>query len=626
MQFTTKTVNYKGRNKYGDYVGYRKPVKGACDNGRWELTGMYVNTVPYYSHEANRLEPDQSNYKWIEGELSYMINDGYEDVAIQTITGLTMTPVYTGDPHAHHYKIVGDKMYWNDVDFGTTVVDSFGDRVYCSYNGVVYSGETYSRSVDCAANEIESVMSHIDSFRTTGGATSAITIESGGTEIFFEAQATRTTTYTSTKYKTEVVTDIWNEGNGKLYLTSDIGTVDHDSVDFGENPSSVTRTGYVRVIDDNVPSVHSDITVTQDAAPYVPVVPDYMAFEILTGGTIVWKQGFDTSSPGETPGANRTISYSLNSGTTWTDITSSQAGVSFNVNAGDTVLFKGTNSCYGGFIGQTIGYDYWNTFSGSTATFNLKGNVMSMIYGDNFEGQTTLSEKPAFPHMFQRTRVINASGFVLPTTSFPSSTAATAYTGCYEYMFANCNLLNLAPELPATGLSDSCYRYMFYGCTSLTTAPALSATTLAYMCYAYMFQGCSSLREMPALPATSLTTSCYLSMFQNCTSLTSAKTLSASILVDYCYYSMFYGCSSLSYIRCHATRLSGTYCTGAWTYGVATGGTFVKSTLMVDDWTTGTDGIPEGWTVLEWGPIPIDPTNPLSGDTGGGQVLIPDEP
>jgi hypothetical protein len=112
---------------------------------------------------------------------------------------------------------------------------------------------------------------------------------------------------------------------------------------------------------------------------------------------------------------------------------------------------------------------------------------------------------------------------------------------------------------------------MFYYCTSLTTAPELPATTLAEGCYIYMFSGCTSLTAAPELPATTLVNSCYKNMFN--------------------------GCTNLNYIKCLATKvISGS--TDSWVNGVPSTGTFIKHPSM-RIWTTGTSGIPSGWTVVD---------------------------
>lgn len=301
---------------------------------------------------------------------------------------------------------------------------------------------------------------------------------------------------------------------------------------------------------------------------------DYLTFDIVSGGTINWLVvGGDIA-------VAKTISYSTDNGQTWTEITSSTGGTSFNVSAGDKVLFKGENNAY------ASGTARYSTFNGSTATFNVEGNIMSLIYGDDFAGHTTLSEPNCFPTFFKSTNVVDASRLILSGMG----------QNCYQGMFNACYNLTSAPELPATTLASGCYSSMFNACTSLTTAPELPATTLVSSCYDQMFRGCTSLTEAPSLPATTLAERCYYRMFFNCTSLSTAPELPATTLAQSCYNRLFFGCTSLSYIKCLATDISANNCTWNWLNGVAATGTFVKAASM-NDWTTGTSGIPEGWTI-----------------------------
>lgn len=170
--------------------------------------------------------------------------------------------------------------------------------------------------------------------------------------------------------------------------------------------------------------------------------------------------------------------------------------------------------------------------------FDVEGNIMSMEYGDDFYNKTTIDNN-AFLSLFQNNDgLISAENLVLP----------------------------------ATTLANNCYSFMFAGCTSLTTAPELPATTLSDWCYSYMFRDCTGLITAPELPATALASSCYFRMFN--------------------------GCTSLNYIKCLATNISATDCTTNWVYNVASSGTFVKNSNM-SDWTTGTSGIPNGWTIQD---------------------------
>jgi len=100
----------------------------------------------------------------------------------------------------------------------------------------------------------------------------------------------------------------------------------------------------------------------------------------------------------------------------------------------------------------------------------------------------------------------------------------------------------------------------------------------------------------PGLPATKLETLCYAAMFALCPYLETAPALPATTLVNSCYYGMFSGCTKLNSVTCLATNISATNCTYGWLTGVAATGTFTKAGEMTG-WTTGGDGIPEGWTV-----------------------------
>ena len=62
---------------------------------------------------------------------------------------------------------------------------------------------------------------------------------------------------------------------------------------------------------------------------------------------------------------------------------------------------------------------------------------------------------------------------------------------------------------------------------------------------------------------------------------------------------MFYGCTSLQEITCLATDISASNCISDWVRNVPAGGTFYKDPSMTS-WSTGTLGIPEGWTVVDY--------------------------
>ena len=115
-----------------------------------------------------------------------------------------------------------------------------------------------------------------------------------------------------------------------------------------------------------------------------------------------------------------------------------------------------------------------------------------------------------------------------------------------------------------------------------------------------LFQNATRVYSHPfgelVLPATTLSEGCYKDMFYG-TALQSAPELPATTLAQYCYSGMFNGCTILGKVKCLATDISASDCTTDWLNGVSATGTFIKASSMTD-WTTGTSGIPSGWTTV----------------------------
>ena len=244
------------------------------------------------------------------------------------------------------------------------------------------------------------------------------------------------------------------------------------------------------------------------------------------------------------------LEYSIDNGQNWTRVTNvdgEYVEVHTSLASGACALIRGEN--------LTLAYEPWGISKGGGFSFgdyidntwtnkhyDVYGNIMSLLYGSNFENAVSFSNSAPcsriFFGLFSEQQVVNAKNLILPAT--------TLTTGCYSSMFYGCSSLTKAPKLPATTLTESCYQEMFYGCTSLTTAPNLLATTLADDCYNNMFASCTSLITTPALPATKLKSGCYSGMFSGCTGLTSAPVLPAITLTLDCYKQMFMDCTGLT--------------------------------------------------------------------------------
>ena len=325
---------------------------------------------------------------------------------------------------------------------------------------------------------------------------------------------------------------------------------------------------------------------------------DYLTFEALEDGT------FTLSVPANVDSTYMTsISYSTDNGETWnrTNNTSSDVTITTStIAAGNKVLWKGV----GRQTAKSISSYNASIFS-ATGNFNVYGNIMSLLNGDNFANQTTFKSGSTynFASLFRgNTNLISAENLILPVTTLTSN--------CYSDMFYGCTSLTIPPALPATTLAYECYSEMFYAtnvlpdcsnidftsstviassglralfkgtkvtyndlmgilpkdgnnkpclpvdiltercyvamfseCTSLTTAPELPATTLASYCYQNMFYHCTALTVPPELPATTLAAGCYTQMFEGCTSLATAPVLPAETMVTGCYYGMFRSCA-----------------------------------------------------------------------------------
>ena len=327
--------------------------------------------------------------------------------------------------------------------------------------------------------------------------------------------------------------------------------------------------------------------VSYNKSEYEKLLETPLTFKITSSGDIVWKAS-DTS-------VTKTIEYKKNNGE-WTSITSTTGGTSISVVSGDIIQFRGNNDSYtNSYTGGGRSY-LNNSFSGTTCNFNVYGNILSLISGDDIL-KYTKEEIPAntrLSGLFKNvTTLINAEKLVLCSYIERNSS-------CVD-LFSNCTNLLTPPIFGSINAGNNirayCYRRMFENCTSLTTAPVLPATALAEGCYMSMFNGCNSLTAAPELPATTLAISCYQAMFQGCSNLTQAPLLPATTLTAGCYQNLFCDCSNLNNIKCLATDISAKSCTYNWVANVASTGTFVKNSSMTS-WTTGVNGIPGGWAVL----------------------------
>lgn len=206
---------------------------------------------------------------------------------------------------------------------------------------------------------------------------------------------------------------------------------------------------------------------------------DYLTIEAISNTYI----SFITS---EILTVDRTVDVSLDNGQTWTSIRFLQGSwdggspTQITLHQGDKMLIKGNNTSYAvldedAYHPGNIEACYFDIYvPDSSGGCKIYGNIMSLIYGDNFVGQTSLTAQCTFSYLFNghgRSSVIikDASNLILPATTL------TKY--CYSYMFMY-SRFDKAPILPATTLTEGCYEYMFNGCTALNYIKCLATTGL----------------------------------------------------------------------------------------------------------------------------------------------------
>ena len=283
---------------------------------------------------------------------------------------------------------------------------------------------------------------------------------------------------------------------------------------------------------------------------------EYFTIEILTAGTLTLK--FNTATTSSQNYITLDTEMSLNGGT-WERV----GDRTITVSAGDKIRLRGEEVTYQSDMVGRI-----KEPSGSTVSYKVYGNIMSLLDGDGFlysQGFNGISN--VFDALFFGSKgIVDASWLVLPEQTLSSR--------CYYQMFRKCSNLVSAPMyLPAVDLRVDVGAYQ----------------------YAYMFSECSSLVNPPTILAQYGGIYSFEHMFSHCTSLTTSPDLQVRQSAQDCFDAMFDGCTALSLITCRMLNPDSTYNFKNWVRNVSPTGVFKKAHLA--NWTRGVNGIPENWTV-----------------------------
>ena len=232
---------------------------------------------------------------------------------------------------------------------------------------------------------------------------------------------------------------------------------------------------------------------------------EYMTLEFLGNGDFrIWVASYGWNNPTFVSG----MSYSLNEGE-WVDFeyegnfeygTVAQS-YAVQVHTGDMMRLRANGASATGSMSEDR-RNLRGTYFYSDSNYNVMGNVMSLLYGDDFrtcsldltdiEHYGMITFKAGDNDVYHAGKgPVDASNFVLPATALTEN--------CYQGMFTACEDLISAPKLNAIELADGCYCDMFSGCNLLTESPVLPAETLAEDCYMRMFHFCNNMLRITCL-------------------------------------------------------------------------------------------------------------------------------
>lgn len=272
----------------------------------------------------------------------------------------------------------------------------------------------------------------------------------------------------------------WDTQDATNLICSGVTSASGVSFDVGENPRTNNRIicFYAVVILNGYLYMYPYLHIQN---PFIPYDQRYLTFDVLSGGTIIWAWSTYWLDWDDEVG-KRTISASTDNGTTWTALrapyqpNSASTANTITVNAGDKVIFKGLNQTYG--VYEDIDRYTWGGFNyfRGTAVVNAEGNIMSLIYGDDFAGKSLSAGTYNFLHMFAGAQRTDGIPYLHINSAKNMTLGSSSLTMCcYMGMFRLNDALTEAPLLPAEDLGNQfAYDGMFKGCQSLKYVKCLA--------------------------------------------------------------------------------------------------------------------------------------------------------
>ena len=406
------------------------------------------------------------------------------------------------------------------------IEDIFGRIVFRARNEVNSDSATLEITQRGAEPYVDVITGDQEHFRSSGG-TWDITYATNLTSIYYEVTGPEGFFYSGYTSGGELTVELPRTPNGGNY-----------EVKFYNEPEGNLLDTATAIVSQATPAER------------------YLTFKIASDGVIGWRGGSTSADC-----ADYSIYYSKNNGE-WEEAVAHNdpyveddpgylGSYYISVQSGDTIHFKAVRSTY-----CPSDLSPYRMFRRSTATYDVEGNIMSLIYGEDFDNNTEFAEgsRNNLIRAFYNEPVRDASKLILPASYVNEQAYKTMFRGCSnliqgpvilandfgpmscEYMFAECTALTGTPEINATGsISDWAFNDAFSGCTALVRFNGdLSGTQDGHAdsgsMFSGMFRGCTALTVPPQLPQTEVFESAYSDMFLGCTSLTTAPVLPAAYI------------------------------------------------------------------------------------------------
>ena len=230
-----------------------------------------------------------------------------------------------------------------------------------------------------------------------------------------------------------------------------------------DNPRTITVTGNV--------TLSASFNATQ------PIQTEYFYVEDASGSnnTLTILKAFNENAPTITV-------YKSTDGTNWTSMgnTSYATPITATVPANGKLYLKATTTNWsaGNYFNRILCSD----------KFNVGGNIMSLLRGDNYQNTTFNSNnvKTFYCLFLNNSNLVSCGNLKLPTN---------VVDYCYSTMFEGCSSLTTPPVLPASTLANSCYKSMFYGCSNLKSVTTYANNISATDCIKNWLNGVSTTGE-----------------------------------------------------------------------------------------------------------------------------------